>query len=377
MKVCASHSQIAAFRLQRHRLLRPEGGLTPSRAAALAVGLQAQVMSSAQMAAGVRSSHLTACQVDRALWQERTLVKAWLMRGTLHLIPAGDLAHYVAALTPLAEKTEARWDRSLGGDGQVRRVVSEMVRLLDGGPMTRDQLASALESGLTGDAGNLVRHSWGGLVRLASLQGLVCFGPNRGRNITFVRTDRWLGKPLADSRQHSPSWLAEEFVRAYGPVSAHDYSHWAGVTVGEARKALESVQVRLVQVRLGERELLVREEDVDRLERAYMPEDHVALLPAFDPLVLAHKQKDHLVSPRYYKRVFRQAGWVSPVVLVSGRVVGTWSLKRWSDRIRVAISLHERPAAKVKAGLEERAASLARFWGMKEPELVLENSSGP
>jgi hypothetical protein len=103
------------------------------------------------------------------------------------------------------------------------------------------------------------------------------------------------------------------------------------------------------------------EEDFEQLANRDPGEPGLRLLPSFDPYLLGHASKDHLVDPRFYKQVYRGAGWISPVVLLGGRVVGTWSGERRGKRLSLRVESFENLSRKLRAAVEEEAAGLGSF----------------
>jgi hypothetical protein len=87
-----SWAQVSAFRLRRHYLMNRAVPKLLSAVVRDVCGIQAQLMTAAQMALWARVQYLTPQDIERALWQERALVKTWCMRGTLHLLPTEDLS---------------------------------------------------------------------------------------------------------------------------------------------------------------------------------------------------------------------------------------------------------------------------------------------
>jgi hypothetical protein len=86
------------------------------------------------------------------------------------------------------------------------------------------------------------------------------------------------------------------------------------------------------------------------------------MLPSFDCYMLGHKDKSHIVDQAYYKRVYRKAGWLSPVVLVNGRAEGTWNWRKKRNRLHITIQLFDRIPKDASKQIEEEAADLARFY---------------
>src|SRR5438105_3746711 len=108
-------ARAAAWRIRRHHLVHraPAGSLLA--VASRLCGLHAQVLSSAELTAWARVKDLDRQAVRRALWEERTLVKTWAMRGTLHLLPASELPLWHAALgVSTRYLTPARWQKYFG-----------------------------------------------------------------------------------------------------------------------------------------------------------------------------------------------------------------------------------------------------------------------
>ena len=160
-------SQVHAFRLQRHFLEQPDRPQDLLDVVGGTCGIQAQVMSAAQLALRARSNGVAVSEIERALWQDRILVKVWSMRGTLHLLPARELQLYVAALKPHRLKQEQRWMAQYGIDGNtIASMADAILEALSDGPLTRRQLSQALSPRLHKDAPQiqeLIEHGWGGL----------------------------------------------------------------------------------------------------------------------------------------------------------------------------------------------------------------------
>jgi len=119
--------------------------------------------------------------------------------------------------------------------------------------------------------------------------------------------------------------------------------------------------------------LLLR--DLKQLAATHAPDDHVRLLPNFDSYMLGHAEKDHLLDQRWYKRVYRDAGWISPVVLLNGRAIGVWSSRRKGKSLSVLIQPFSKLSRAVRNRIEEEAASLGEFLGL--PAEVIYSPSRP
>src|SRR5438445_11588613 len=144
--------QAAAWRIRRHHLDRraPAGSLLA--VASRLCGLHAQVMSSAELTLWARVEDLDRREVQRALWEDRTLVKTWAMRGTLHLLPANELPLWHAALSTSRRYLKAAlWQRFGITLAELDCLTAAVAAALDGRVITRDELAREVGR-LTGSA---------------------------------------------------------------------------------------------------------------------------------------------------------------------------------------------------------------------------------
>ena len=355
-------SQVSAFRLTRHHFVdQDEPDL--STVSQNVCGIQAQVMSAAEMALWARMHHLTRADIHSALWESRTLVKTSCMRGTLHLLSATDLRIYISALKRSRVEMVRRLMFKRGvSQEEDDRVMEAVVEALGASPMTRRELITRIGSEAGESAKARIEQAWG-VVRRAVVEGLVCCGPDRGQESTFVRVDQWLPDQREVSEQEAKRVLFRRYLSAYGPATLRDFSKWTGMSMKEVRPVPESLEEELVEVSIEGRKGLVLREDYDDVANSHLDDQVVRLLPNFDPYLLGHVETNHLVDSSYYKRVYRKAGWISPVVLLDGRVIGTWSYTRRGKRLVVEIEPFEKTSKTIRTKIEEEAGSLGGFLG--------------
>lgn len=332
-------------------------------------GIQAQVMSAAQMALWARMHHLTRADIHSALWKDRALVKTSCMRGTLHLLPATDFSVYIRALKRSRMEALQRIMSKFGisprdADGMTQAVVAA----LSDGPRTQGELTAQIKPLV----GKRLRR-WMDLVwnvfKPALVEGHICYGPERGQEVTFVRVDQWLPKQKEADEQQAKQFLLRRYLRAYGPASPRDFSKWAGLPIREVTPVWESLDEEFVEVCVEGWKGSILREDCKNLSGAELAGPMLRLLPGFDPYLLGHAEKNHLVSERHYKRVYRNQGWISPVVLLNGRVIGIWSYQRRGKKLSFEVELFHGLSKTLRARIEREAASLGDFfetsWEMK------------
>lgn len=356
-----SWDQVLSFRLERQFLgpRAPAGGMLD--VARALCGIRAQLASTAELGLWARVEGLEQGDVKAAVEDERTLVKTW-SRGQLYLFAADDLDVHVAALFPRPEGPGDAWLRMRGVTrDQYERIVENVPRALDGRPRTREQLADRLAELAGPDVREAVLFSWGGVLKQSARRGDLCFGPPRGRNITFVRPDRWLRRTLRADPEEAGRDLARRYFGAYGPATLVDFGRWLENPT-KGRELVRASADELVEVEVEGQHALALSSDLTALTRRRRPRG-IRLLPAFDHYVTGTRPREAFVSSEQIGRVFGRQGQVAAVVLVDGRVAGTWTHERRGEVVRVEVEPFEAPPARVRKALTDEVERLAAFLG--------------
>ena len=356
-------AQIAAFRIQRHHLRndREADVVSVSRDVC---GFQAQILSAAFLQAWARSHSINRREIEDALWKKRTLIRTSLMRQTLHLVPMDQFPIYIAAL---------RSSRVAGARGVMRRfAISDeeaahltqlIMEVLSQGPQTRGPIRDAVRPKVSKRVRAWMDKVWS-IMRVPIAEGLICYGSGEGNEVRYVRSDQWVAtKPLRIPEEQARAELLRGYLRAYGPATLKDFAHWAGLPAGEMRALPSLLAADLEEIKTENSACLLLREDLDALTSDTGDTNTVRLLPHFDPYLLAHREKDHLISARHYKRVYRNQGWISPVVLVDGAVAGVWSYKIQRQQLIVAVEAFDGTSKTVKTRIAEESECLAAFLG--------------
>jgi hypothetical protein len=358
MRVAAA--KVLGFRLARQRLDRraPAGSLVETARALC--GVHAQLAASAELALWARVDGLGRDDVRSALEEDRTLVKTWAMRGTLHLLTPEDLALFVGLFRPQWDDPGGAWLRGFGvTKEQYGAILDGVPKVLGARPRTREELADKLAELAGPEIRELVLSGWGALLKPSARRGDLCFGPNRGRNVTFVRPDRWLGRLSRVDREEAQREVIRRFLASYGPATADDLARWLGLRAG-LKRMLAAIEDELMEVELASQPAWLLAADLDALKAAPAAKS-VRLLPAFDPYVVGFRPRELLVDPREEARIFRPQAWFSPVVLVNGRAAGIWERERRGRRLEVRIEPFARLSAATRKALAEETDRLGEF----------------
>jgi Winged helix DNA-binding domain len=352
-----------------HRQLLTDPAADAAGVATRLCGIHAQVTSASALIAGLRIGKPAA--LDACVWTERSLVRTWAMRGTLHLLPAAELDLWVGALTDRDSRRRfpPSWERVHGvGEAQLHAITDAVGAVLGATPLSRVELAEAVVAEL-GDP--TIREplstGWGALLKPAAARGLLCSGPAEDGAVSFVAPAAWLGRalePLEPAVANREVLL--RFLAANGPATASDVARWWGEQPAPAKRWIREHADALAAVEVdGEPGFVVRAEDLDELlDTPDAPAGDVGLLPGFDPWVIAPRShRDRAVPAGFADRVSRTSGWISPVLVADGAVLGTWAHELRGGELVVTVSGFAPLAPDVRTAAEAGAARYAELLG--------------
>ncbi len=251
MAISLSDDQVRLLRLRAQRLTpRPGDGISDI---ALLVkelcGIQAQDARAAALALRVRSAGLSAADVERARVQERTIIRTWGQRGTLHLLAAEDLGWLLPLFGPVFIAGSRRRRTELGLDEEMCargiRVMRET--LASRGPLTRAEIVERLAiHGL-----HIEGQARPYLLYRAALEGVICLGPDHGIEPTYVLLNDWMQQSQSLPQEAAYMELVRRYLGAYGPATPEDMAAWSGLPISRIRAAWRHVADQLMEVESG------------------------------------------------------------------------------------------------------------------------------
>jgi hypothetical protein len=291
-----------------------------------------------------RVDDLTVCDVDRALYEERSLVKQLAMRRTVFVFPRDLLpaawgsssARVAAQLRPRLAKDVERGGLADDGAAWVDRACAAVVaRLADGSELSAKALREQLPE-LEGRIDIAVGKAYGANVAMSprvltqlGVEALVARGRNGGHwrisRPQWTSMTAWLGHEGGDVPEPWPAaegWaeLVRRWLWTFGPGTAADVQWWLGATVGIVKQALADVGAVPVSLDGGETGWLLP----DDLDPVPVDEPWVALLPVLDPTVMGWKARAFYLDPAHVPHLFDSNGNAGTTAWVDGRVVGCW-----------------------------------------------------
>ena len=248
--VPATWDQVLARRVSAHHLDAPAtAGLAPL--VRRLVGVHAQLTSSAEASVWLRSGGtLRPADVRQALSEDRTLLKTWAWRGTLHLVPAEDMPTWSAALGTRSFPRPRSWyEYHHVTPEDMAALEATVPEVVTGIPMARDELAAAAAA----RAGRphletVLRSGWGAVLKPMAARGQLAFGPPDGRSVTFVAPRAWLGEWEPVDPDRAVRDLVRAVLDGYGPFGLDELTRWTALDKPVLRAAVASLGEELVEL---------------------------------------------------------------------------------------------------------------------------------
>jgi hypothetical protein len=337
------HQQIAASRFQ-----------TPGQLAYWLGGMQAQEYPSLKWAFGIRLPGMTDASVEQA-FADKQIIRSWPLRNTLHVVAAQDLRWMLDLTGPRMLAALKGRHRELGLDEFTMKHSQEiMTRAMEGGKqLSRKELTEVLEQNGIEINGMRLSH----IIYQAGIGQLICFGPKRGVDFTYTLLDEWSPGGLRLDQETAVSELAKRYFLSHGPATLQDFVWWSGLTITQARSGLESVRPMLQEVAVdGQIYWMSREADPSPSATS-----SVYLLPGFDEFIIAYKDRSASVNNDHTKHVVHSNGIFNPVILIDGRVAGTWRGSVKNKKLVLVWNPFRAFSGKEQEGIEQELERYKRF----------------
>jgi hypothetical protein len=337
-------------------LHRPVSATDPAEIAQSVAGIQAQEQYGHRLSFRSRSRRLTAADVDRARTEERSLIRTWLMRKTIHLIAAEDAGW----MLPLFEPPIERWSRRrLEQLGMPARTQEKALRVIAGAledePITRKEARERVtEAGIELNAQTGLHVSG-----LAVTTGLAILGSDRGAQTQLVRRQDWIGEQPPFDRERALAELARRYIGAFAPATDRDFAYWSGLNLGDVRAGLEAIAQELEEVQVGGETMLALRGRLPRLPKA----GQVRMLGMFDTYLLGYKDRSFTAGDEHHETVSDRGGGIYPVILRDGVVLGGWRMSRRAGNLEVSLNDPDSLPAEVRPAVEAEIEDIARFEG--------------
>jgi hypothetical protein len=339
-------------RFSNQHLSRPQFEV-PADMVAWLGAVQSQDYPAAKWALGQRLKGATDASLDRA-FNEGAILRTHVMRPTWHFVAPADIRWLLALTAPRVKKLLSHYSRQWGVDAPVlKRGFTAIFKVLQGGQqLTRTQINAVLRSaGIR--LGNL---SLGHIIMHAELDALICSGPRRGKQFTYMLLEERVppAKPL--HRDEALAELSRRYFTSHGPAQVQDFTWWSGLTAADTKKGLALLGSQLAR------------ETADGKEFWFVPGDPAPmprttyLLPNYDEYTIAYRDRSHFYDASDFQSpIARDNVPFAHMIVARGRVVGTWKRTLGARAVRVVAKFLQPPAAAEQRALKTAVEQYGTF----------------
>jgi hypothetical protein len=355
---------MTARRLWRHALTSP--GTSAADVVGAMCGAHAQVMSAAEVSLGLRLEGADRTHVRAALWETHELVKTFGPRGTVHLLPTRELPLWTAALSAAQRAGNPSPKGALLTPDQTDELVEASAAVLAGTEMTVDELTEALAERAGSWAADPVMDAfqakwprWRQATHTLANRGSLCFGPMRGRKITYTSPRRWLPDAAPADTERALAHVLTGYLRAYGPATPQHFAQWLSAPRRWAVELFASMGGLVEPVEVEGATLYQVAGDA---AAPPAPAPEVLLLPYFDAYTVGCHPRDVVFpGPARRRALARGQAGTHPVLFVDGVAAGVWHHRRSGRHLDITVeALAPLPPARRDA-VAEQAERIGRI----------------
>lgn len=345
---------IIRHRLHRQQLAKPEFA-TAAEVVSWLSAVQGQDYLGALWSIGQRMKKAVEADIEQAI-ADRTIIRTWPMRGTLHFVAPKDIRWMLKYLTPRVVTRAAGIYRQAGLEKKdFTKSAKLFEKALEGGKqLTRDEMYDVLERGRISTADTRGLHILGNLAQ----QGLICFGARKGKQQTFALLEEWVPPARVPDKDEALAELALRYFTSHGPATVADFIWWAGLTKSDATAALESVKHQLASETVqGESFWLSPTATALRINPAT-----TYLLPTYDEYGIAYKERSTIIDPVHYKKI---GNFMTSSIVINGKIEGIWRRTVSKNKIVLEAKSFTSFNEKQSSAIATAAKRYGKFVGME------------
>lgn len=318
--------------------------------------MQAQDLAMAKWAIGSRALGSTVNEINEAL-DRGEILRTHLLRPTWHIVSAADIRWMLELTAARIKKKMKPRDTQLGlTPAIIQQSKSILVKALEGGEhLTKEAIDVLWEKASIPTTEYRDAH----LLMHAELDGLVCSGKSLGNVVRYALMEERVQPSPPMGRDEALSQLAQRYFSSHGPATVQDFIWWSGLTVGDAKSAVESVRAELHFETIGSQTFLFAND----LLHLPLEKDRVHVLPAFDEFIVAYKDRTATLIPQQFEKVVSNNGVFRPALVLDGKVIGVWRRTGKKDKIEVEATLFSKTSLKIRSKIENAFKPFGQFNG--------------
>ncbi|MGQ7946038.1 winged helix DNA-binding domain-containing protein [Flavobacterium sp. WC2509] len=320
------HQEIANYRLASQKLLKQNQN-TPQEIVQHLGAIQAQDYAMAKWAIGSRCN-ATEKEIEEAI-NSGKIIRTHILRPTWHFVSADDIYWMLDLSRAQVKRLFTSSARQHGYDEKkLDQVNSSIEKLLSGNNhLTRDEIMQELNiKKASGDLSPVI------IMMNAELEGLVCNGKMKGKQISYALLEERVSKPKTTlTKEEALAKLAKRYFESHGPATLLDFSWWSGFPPTAARLAINTIESELYSIEIDNQKYWFGTNftEVDNFCES------VHFLPAFDEILISYKTREASILLEHQSKAFTNNGIFKPIILENGKVIGTWKRTIKKDHAKI------------------------------------------
>ena len=346
-------TDIATLRLVSQQIAEPR--LKTAKAIVEWMGaIQAQDYSMAKWAIGVRLPNSTDQMIETSI-NNGEIIRTHLLRPTWHLASQDDIYWMLDLTAPRIKSVLKSRHNELELTENIVLKSNAIIEnaLMGGKQLTREELEAELIKAKIATINNRGYH----LVVWAELEGLVCSGATKGGKHTYALLEERVKRAKTVTREEALAKLARKYFTSHGPASVQDFVWWSGLSVSDAKYALEMVKSEFVSESVGSQTYWL----ADSFSLPTNDRESVYLLPAFDEFIISYRDRSASLPLTSFNKTVSNNGIFRPVIVVNGQVAGVWKRTIKKDKVIVETQLFEQADRNLKTLIERASMQFGNF----------------
>ncbi len=318
--------------------------------------LQAQDYAGAKWSVGLRLAGSKETDVEHAI-ADRSIIRTWPMRGTLHFVAAEDVVWMLKLLTPRIIAKMAGRNRQLELDSSTFNKSHDLLlKEMEGGrQLMRNEVYEIFERNGIFTSGQRGIH----IINYLAQKQLICHGFHNDKQPTYVLLDEWVTKSKELEGDEALAEIAYRYFASHGPATIQDFAWWTELKLSDARKGLEAISHKLLSTEVDSIKFWCTPELPDKL-----PAKKVHLLPGFDEYMLGYTNRSLMVDLEHMPKIVPgNNGMFMPTIVVNGKVEGLWKRTLKKDKVIIDVIPFDNFGTKTMEQIETAVLKYGKYIG--------------
>lgn len=352
-----THSEISHHRMVSQKLFNTEK-CSPQEIVHHLGAMQAQDYAMAKWAIGSRCD-ASEKEIEEAV-NSAQIIRTHILRPTWHFVSAEDIYWMLDVSGPQVQKMTLSAAKKYGYDlKKLEQTNSKIEKLLAGNNhLTRDDIMKELDIKKSSKEDFLAT----AIMMHAELEGLVCNGKMKGKQITYALLEERVQKPKTKlTKEDGLAKLALRYFESHGPATLLDFSWWSGFSPTICKNTINAIELQLNIIEIENQAYYF----VNQLSDEKLFRESVHFLPAFDEILIAYKTREASILLEHQNKTFTNNGIFKPIILENGKVIGTWKRTIKKDHAKIETEFFNETESSKKEILFDGLKAFENYLGTK------------